>query len=78
MHTCNPWCFGGLHALLFDSGSGDRSQTEPIARALAQRSGFLYAGAQEVQAPGAPLPGTPTRQGVTRGRVVVWGKERER
>jgi hypothetical protein len=75
MHTCNPWCFGGLHAILVDNLGADRAQAMPVAQAMAQRAGLVYAGASEVRAPGAPLPGTPTPQGVARSRVVVWARE---
>lgn len=74
MHTCNAWCFGGVHALIFENSMSDRAHTEPIARALAQRAGLQLAGIQEIFAPGAPRMGAPTKDGVARGRVVIWAK----
>jgi hypothetical protein len=78
VHTCNPWCFDGLHALLFETSVADWAPETigPVTQALARQAGYLYVGWSAVQATGAPRPGTPTPAGVARGRAVVWAKER--
>lgn len=80
MHTCNAWCFDGVHALLFENTISDRAHLEPVARALAQRSGREFVAVQEAFAPGGLKMGTPMKDsrgapaGLARGRVVIWAR----
>lgn len=73
-HTCNQWCFDGLHALLFDSTIADRGGLEGVARNLATMAGGAFVSFDEVRPAGEPAPGSPTRYGVSRGRFVVWAR----
>jgi hypothetical protein len=74
-HTCNPWCFDRLHAVLFDTQISDRGALDAVARNMAQMVGE-YVGHGEITVPGEPAPGTPTRYGVSRGRCVAWARSR--
>lgn len=74
LHACNPWCFGGLHAILFDTEASERAVLEQIAGRLAAGQGYSYVGHAEVRPAGAPAPGQPSKEGVTRGRVVIWAR----
>ena len=74
MHTCNAWCFGGIHALLFDSEVTERATLERTGLALAQREGLQFVAVAEVRPAGSPAPGTPTASGIARGRIVVWAR----
>jgi hypothetical protein len=74
MHTCNPWCFGGLHALLFDTEISERAAIGPVAQQLARQSRLEMVSFDEIRPTGQPAPGTPTQQGVARGRMVIWAR----
>lgn len=78
MHErCNPFCFGGLHAVLFDVESSELAHLETATKILAANAGLAPAGYTLVTPPreaGAAAPGTPTREGMARGRVIVWGR----
>jgi hypothetical protein len=74
-HTCNPWCFDGLHAVLFDTQIGERGNLEAVARAMAQTAGGEYVGFSDANPPGVRV-GVPSQSGVARGRVVVWVRGR--
>lgn len=73
-HVCNPWCFGGTHAILFDTEASERAVLEQIASRLAAGQGYSYLGMTEVRATGSPAPGQPTKDGIARGRVVIWAR----
>jgi hypothetical protein len=74
MHKCNAFCFGGLHAVFMDYESTEFAHMEGAGKIIANQNGFDYAGFTNVQAPGAAPVGTPTREGVARGRVIIWGR----
>lgn len=76
MHDkCNAWCFGGLHAVLFDVEASEVPHLQTGAgQILAAQSGLEYAGFSMVNAPGSAPMGTPTREGIARGRVVIFGR----
>lgn len=73
-HVCNRWCFGGVHAILFDTEASERAVLDQVAGRLAAGEGLQYIGYTEVVATGAPKAGTPTAGGVARGRVVIWAR----
>jgi hypothetical protein len=70
-HTCNAWCFGGVHAVLFDTEISDRGALDAVAKNMAGYVG-TYLGHMEIAVPGQAAPGTPTQRGVARGRCVAW------
>lgn len=74
-HTCNAWCFDGLHAVLFDTTVSERANLEGIARSMAQMAGGEYTGVSEAS-PQPQRPGQVTQVGVARARVVAWVRGR--
>ena len=73
-HKCNAFCFGGLHAVFYDYETSELAHLEEAGRILASQNGLDFTGITRVNAPTAPPVGTPTREGVARGRVIVWGR----
>lgn len=72
--VCNAWCFGGLHAVFYDIEASEIAHLQDAGKILAAQNGMEFAGATMVNAPGAAPIGTPTREGVARGRAVIWGR----
>jgi hypothetical protein len=73
-HKCNAWCFGGVHAVLYDVEPSEVANLEGASRILAAQNGMEYVGFSLVQPQGVAPMGTPTREGIARGRVVIWGR----
>lgn len=73
MHTCNPWCNGGYHAVLFESQQSEAPILEAVSRNMATNAGLQYVGYQVVGVVGGPAPGTPTKYGLMPAKVVAWG-----
>lgn len=73
-HTCNPWCSAGFHAILFESEQSEVPILEGVSTNMARNAGFEFAGFQVVAGAGLPAPGTPTRFGIIRAKVVAWGR----
>lgn len=82
MHNCNPFCQGGFHAILVDPspaelavGVAKPESFERTAGVIASSAGLQYAGSTEVRNDALlGPPGTITKFGATRGRVIVWAR----
>jgi hypothetical protein len=77
MHTCNPFCAGGLHAVLFtmkagDYGAVDWQQQNAIAEGVCTALGLKFESASNV--PNPVLQGAAPSTGPHIGRVVAWAK----
>lgn len=94
-HTCNPFCQGGVHALLMDPSESEfvlesahpAGATRPGGRPFysfekaaanyAASYGLDFHGYTEVRDDALlGAPGTPTKLGIIRRRVIVWGTRR--
>jgi hypothetical protein len=76
MHTCNPWCGAGYHAIFFESQQSETPILESVAGNMARNAGFEYVGYQVVAPAGLPAAGTPTQFGLILAKVVAWGARR--
>ena len=76
MHTCNPWCGAGYHAVFFESEQSERPILEAVAGNMARNVGLEFVGYQVVEPAGLPPAFTPTQFGLVRAKVVAWGKGR--
>lgn len=74
MHTCNAFCFGGVHAVFMDVEASELAHIEGAAKIIAAQNGLEPAGYTLVSPPQSAPAGTPTRFGVQRGRVIIWGR----
>jgi hypothetical protein len=74
MHTCNPWCGAGYHAIFFESQQSEAPILEAVSGNMARNAGFEYVGYQVVAPAGLPAVGTPTQFGLILAKVVAWGK----
>lgn len=73
LHTCNSWCGAGFHAVLFESEQSETPILEGVAANMARNAGLAFVGFQVVAGAGLPAPGTPTKFGIVRAKVVAWG-----
>lgn len=72
-HVCNPFCQGGIHAILTDPGPLETPILAGIGKNLARSYGLDFRGLTEVRDDALlGAPGTPTKYGATRGRFIVW------
>jgi hypothetical protein len=78
MHTCNPWCGQGFHAVLFESEQSETPILESVSGNMVRNAGLEYVGYQVVAPAGLPAAGTPTQFGLVRAKVVAWGRGRQR
>jgi len=79
MHVCNPWCASGFHAVLFESEQSEIPVLASVSKAMVVNAGLkpLEPHAWQTIAPaGLPAPGTPTKLGIVRAKVVAWGTGR--
>lgn len=73
-HVCNPWCFDGYHALLFDATTTDLAQAQAIGTALAARNGLTFVSVTTVRQQPGTQPGRPGEAGIGRTRAVVFAR----
>lgn len=79
MHTCNPWCGAGYHAVFFQSEQSEAPILEKVAGNMVRNQGIPeFVGYQVVAPAGLPPAFTPTEFGLTRAHVVAWGRTRPR